>query len=346
MSARRLVIHIGRPKCGSSSIQHYLASLDDRHRSLGVCYPVAFRTPSGYRNHSPLVGLTGAGLDEAIDQISREASASADTRVVVVSAEEWSLAGNLESARRFGEGFCKRNPGYEALALAYFRNPFSYVESCYAQFIKGGLLQVNVATFFSGTQATIEDFVAAAEISQGYPITSIAEAAEMMRARLGEIPVSFRSVETEDLGAAGLLADLCDVIGVPCDDSLSDSRRNTRLTAREITVLRWARCTLPHAEFMALRQPILRRTARLSTDDDRLRVRGIHLGAELAARIRETVAHEGYWLRDMFDTGVRGLCLDRSQAIDTDAVMGLPEADAIIAKARAKAALAKDRGGS
>lgn len=344
MSARRLVIHIGRPKCGSTSIQHYLASLDDRHRAMGVCYPLAHRTPSGYRNHRPLVGLQGRDLDEAIDRISREASANPDTRVIVVSAEGWSLSRNLESARRFGEGFCKRNPGCVAQALVYFRNPYAYIESCYAQMIKLGLLQVNATSFFSDTQGTIEDFVAAANISQGYPLTSIAEAVEVIRAGLGEIPVSFRSLESEDLGEAGLLADLCAVIGVPTVDSLSDSRRNTRLTPREITILRRARCVLTHDEFMELWKPILRRSARLATEDSALRVRGIHLGEDLAAMIRETVAREGYWLGDLFDTGVRGLCKDQWRAIDTDAVISLDQADAIIAKVRNRAAAAGVRG--
>ena len=329
----RLILHVGMPKCGSSAIQHYLASLDNRHRALGVCYPQVYRTPGGYRNHKPLVGLKGTDLTDAVERISQEVSAIPDCRIVIVSAEDWCLKSLLKSAREFCHHFCERNPAYQAEVVAYFRNPFTYIESCFAQMITGGLLHVNISRFFTETDGTIDDFVRVASQRQSYPIVSIAAAADLIRSSLGKIPVSFRSIESEDAVGGGLLPDLCSLIDVPVDERLSGSRRNTRKTLRQIVALKRARSVMSYQEFMSLRQLILHHPA-CQTDDGPKRLNGIHVGAQLAATIREAIEADKSKLEGMFAVGVSGLCRDQWLPIDCDSVMDETEADSIIAEVR------------
>ena len=90
MSARRLVVHVGTPKTGSTSIQDALARLGPALRERGIHVPSAGRRHAASARHANLLGsLTGFRYDAARGgwpELTEEIRAS-DARSFVISDE-------------------------------------------------------------------------------------------------------------------------------------------------------------------------------------------------------------------------------------------------------------------
>ena len=72
MAARRLVVHIGTPKTGTTSIQDALARLAPALRERGIGAPSAGRRHAASARHANLLGsLTGFRYDAARGGVGR-----------------------------------------------------------------------------------------------------------------------------------------------------------------------------------------------------------------------------------------------------------------------------------
>ena len=310
-------LHIGLPKCGSPSIQHYLAETDEVNRARGVFYPSAYRSVDGYRSHLPLAMASRRDdLQTAIREIREETSGS---RSIVLSCEELSDALPGGGAPRLVHALNDTFGSGHVRIVCYFRNIFQFVESSYAQFLTGGLFYIDKAEFFSSGRSSIGDFMNCFERDKGFPIFSPAGFVECVTSAFPDNRVLFRSIEKEDLLGRSLTEDLCQLLGIP-HTATSARPRNKRQPNRRVAALQYAQCVSDPQAFARVSRKM--RGFRFAPSDigqRPFRNSTINLDKDAADQIREALEADSEKLRAVFSTGVNGLLEDRWRPIGDEA---------------------------
>lgn len=305
--APRILVHVGLPKCGSTALQAYLAAHDADLRRHGVVYPVASRAPKGYRSHRPLSHAPVAELPARLAEIAKEAG---QARWIVLSCESWADMLPGGQAQTFAAALCEVFDPDRIDVVAWFRNPVRLVESAYAQFLIGGLLNVPKPAFFAADALApnLARFVEAATRVKGFaPFDYLGWIAALETAFAG-LPVIARSIETSDLPPGGVHADLCALLDLP--GAVTPIRRNTRGDTATLLALQYAQTKLPQQIFAQRRGRVRRfvlSTAATQWAADRWH-RDLHVGPALRARITAQFASDGDQLARRFDTPIAGLC--------------------------------------
>lgn len=146
---KKLFVHIGMAKTGTSAIQSFMHINRKKLLELGVLYPIAGQfpdhshhelafafSPDGYRDNPDrdLNKILGS-LKEEIDE--------SDCSTVVLSSECFSL---IAEDKRFIDFF----NGYEIRMIAFVRDPGDYIESWYRQWVKDSAVRysANFDSFF------------------------------------------------------------------------------------------------------------------------------------------------------------------------------------------------------
>ena len=145
MAARRLVVHVGTRKTGSTSIQDALARLAPALRERGIHVPSAGRSHAASARHANLLGsLTGFRYNAARGgwrELAEEIRAS-DAHSFVISDEALArtrakhVAAAIAAIRRLAADCALRVD-----VIGYVRPQYQYLESFYAQDVKCGWVQ-------------------------------------------------------------------------------------------------------------------------------------------------------------------------------------------------------------
>lgn len=310
---KRIWLHIGLPKCGSTSIQGYFADHDAHYLRHGLCYPKTGRSTSGYRSHHPLAGTDIADLPAIVDTLAEEAK---EARDILISCEEYTTrlspkALALGRGRALVTELRRAFPGSAVTVVAYFRNIYEFIESCYAQFILDGLFQVHQDRFFSQEKPRLQKFVAQFEKVQGFKIYSIRQFTDAIKAAFPDTDLQLRSIEKADLGGTGMIEDLCAVMGhTPLPMT---QRRNARDSNRNIAAAHLLRTRLDNDAFMQVRRPLRRLDLDGLADDPEVpfRTPAICIGGRLHDVIKAQVEAEKDALPALFDTPMTALIEDR-----------------------------------
>lgn len=149
-----LVLHVGRHKCGSSSIQYFMSQNAQKLREFGVLYPKLGR--SGHAHHTVASQLKNDIFDglRAIVALQKEAP----DRTVVISSEELGLLRPAQIAQlKEVIGPCPTR------IIIYIRNLPGWLASKYSEFTKKG---ANLVDF--------DEFYSSHDISRGLRISAIA----------------------------------------------------------------------------------------------------------------------------------------------------------------------------
>ena len=232
-------LHVGMPKCASSALQSLLHRNDRRHRAEGLCYPESFRESGGYFSHRPLHRLAPEAIPAAIDTIAREAEAAGCARLLISSEEftnsQWDrpITGTVVDAlnARFGTDNVR--------ILMLFRNHFPFVESVYAQFLKGGLFRTPQDVFAGPDRGGISAFAASFRQRNGFDFFSYGDFIERMRFHAPFNPFDLLSIERADWGGQDVLDVLCARLGVSRGDEAVAA--NTRYSETALALLHHAR---------------------------------------------------------------------------------------------------------
>ena len=309
---KQIWVHIGLPKCGSSTIQGYFADNEVHYRQHGLCYPKTRRTEGGYRSHHPLADADPAELPAIIDTIAEEAGDATD---ILISCEAYTSALPAGQGQALVRELKRAFPGDTITVVAYFRNIYEFIESSYAQLIMGGLFQVSVDKFFSKGKPSIRKFITRFEDIQGFPIYSIQQFAEKIQATFPDTKVLLRSLEKNDLGGAGIIEDLCGVMGyAPLP---MNTRRNARASNRTIAAAQFLRTKLRNRDFVQIKLPLRKLDLDMLADDPEapFRNKDICIGSQLRILIREQIKLEKDALPALFDTPCDALTEDRWKPI-------------------------------
>lgn len=97
----RLILHIGRHKSGTSSIQHWLKRNNDLLSTNGILYPKSFRKGVAHHNLVDILDPRRSGaadLDFAANQILREVT---EEDTIILSSEAFQNVNDLRHVRRF-----------------------------------------------------------------------------------------------------------------------------------------------------------------------------------------------------------------------------------------------------
>lgn len=133
---KRLFVHIGTHKTGTSAIQEALCSQEEKLLAHGYLYPNTMRGPGEQRRkHSRIVDVVRTASSEEVQSEARKLVrelTSSDCHSAIVSAE--GLSGRNPKAAKFFEGF--QHPGLEVHIICYLRRQDIYARSLYSQMLR------------------------------------------------------------------------------------------------------------------------------------------------------------------------------------------------------------------
>lgn len=310
-SSRQVWLHIGLPKCGSTTLQRHMAAAEALHQAHGACYPQAWRSPDGYRSHLPLAKLPDRQLQRALAEITSEARERGCDRVVL-SCEHWANAFPHSNLGALYATLQTQLPDWQIRIAAYFRNPYDFVDSCYAQYVRAGLFQINRHKFYADAAPSIEKFLACFEDSRGFPLYSNLSYARMLQAHFPPEVLTLRSLESQDLDQPDMLADFCSLLDLPIPHDTG--RRNQRISNRKLAELEYVQTLIDQDSYARLRPQLLEMDFGGSPEQSSLRGTTLHIGADTAAAITRQIKHEQDELAQIFATGTGGLCEIRTRA--------------------------------
>ena len=258
---RKLLVHIGLPKAGSTSIQAMLAEWPAFFERAGVHVAVAGRQAG---SHSQLYGDDGEPKHSAWDDLLRELTRCAAPRFVI-SWEPFAANGRRPGDRPRSSGSCASDIAALAKAadvdvevVAYVRPQYQYLESLYVE----GVKMARQTTSFA---AAIEQYLQSPTFDYNWVF-------KPWRDTFGDRIVIVPLERTRT--ASGVLGHFLSVVGA-VDPALAEVRlrKNPRIGAKHVEVLR-----LAGAALAAL--PLDRRARSARLDSLRLRVPAL-LAADL-----------------------------------------------------------------
>lgn len=279
-------LHVGMPKCASSALQSFLHRNDALHRSEGLCYPTTCREDSGYFSHRPLHKLQPAEVPAAIEEIAQEA-ANADCDRILISSEEFvnslwdrEITGHIVDAlnARFGVENVR--------IMVLFRNPFPFVESVYAQFLKGGMFRTPDEAFMKSQGNDIQAFAMNFRMRHGFDFFSYSAFVERLRFHAPFNPFDMLSTERADWDGADILDVLCQRLGITRGNP--EVAANERYSETALHLLHHARRTHGFQKTKARRGII----AALFPNQDRLFSKLIHVHGNLFDQIRDSAERD------------------------------------------------------
>lgn len=151
MSAKpELILHIGRHKCGTSSLQRFLCANDRALEELGLHYTVLHRQPYAHHPVAHFYADSGS-LDETA--VAGFWNHLVDHPRSIVSSEAFQ---NIDPQR-----MVPHLKDFEVTIVAYFREPLDYLYSSYAQRVKAGNTAATFEEYAAHFYVPYHDFMAA-----------------------------------------------------------------------------------------------------------------------------------------------------------------------------------------
>lgn len=207
-------LHIGMPKCASSALQSFMSVNESRHRSEGLCYPVSYRETTGYFSHRPLHRLELDEVPAAISMIAAEA-ANHDCQKIFISSEEFiNSQWDKEITGRIIASLNAHFGASNVRIMMLFRNHFSFAESVYAQFLKGGMFRYPNTAFMQPSDNGISSYALHFRRRNGFDFFSYVDFIERIKLYAPHNPFDLISIERTDWNGKDIIDTLCSKLNV------------------------------------------------------------------------------------------------------------------------------------
>ena len=227
------------PKCASSTLQAFFYANYHRFAAQGVLYPRTGCEEFGYQSHRPLHRSSIPEIGNLVAGVAEEAdNANCDT--ILISSEEILNTGLKRKETRALVDALKSSFGVENVEFLFFvRDHLSFIESAFAQFIRGGLFSVNERDFFKKERADIAGYAEVFHDTNGFDFYCYSDFLtrfmELMSLDKGRV----LSIHREDGNGKSILQRSCDLLGIK--DITAERRQNTRLNEKQLFLLLHAR---------------------------------------------------------------------------------------------------------
>lgn len=217
---RKIYLHIGMSKAGSTAIQDALVCNSRALSSADKCFPKIGR----YRNSHYLMYRE---FREDRYELLKQAVTEADHKDLIISDEAfWTLGAN--QVRKLAVLLKE----YEVQILLYLRNPWSYISSSYRQSIKG-----------PGRAETYREHIQRLEGRLDYPaLVGLWSSLFDTRVRV------YESLHE------GVVGDFFEAISAPVPSSLSSIRANTTPDDSVLQIMRFGNRYLPRRVSLMVRR--------------------------------------------------------------------------------------------
>ncbi len=301
-------VHVGMPKCGSTTVQRHFSANAVAFRGQGLCYPETGRSKGGYRSHEPMARMEQALLPDLVRALREEAQGCSQ---ILLSCEDFANALPIGNGPGLVDALNRQFGPDRVRIVAYFRNAHDFVESCYAQFILGGLFRINTGKFFQGAATDLSAFLEAFEGQKGFPLYSLLGHADLIARHFPQNRITLKSIERSDIGVDGLIGDLCAMLGV---EPLAEAQaQNLRASSLFLAAAHYARRQVSDQAFRRAKPHLKRLLARPHWEAraEGFDQAGLHVDAPTHARIAARVAAEREALAGRFATAIDGICADR-----------------------------------
>lgn len=124
---KKMYLHIGHNKTGTSAIQHALKLNEDLLSGNGICYPKSGRSEPFFAAHHMVASMSSASLGQWLEEVQVEAKGC---EKIIVSSE--ALFDSPKSKQLISE----ISKVFDAVVVAFVREPFSYLSSWYREGVK------------------------------------------------------------------------------------------------------------------------------------------------------------------------------------------------------------------
>ncbi len=234
-------LHVGMPKCGSSTLQSTFRKFDDVHRKQGVCYPRAFRDDFGYFSHRPLHNMPLQEVDGAVAAIAQEAKV-ANCEKIILSSEEftnsrWDKENTAEVIQSLNRCF-----GVSNVRLVFLvRNHFSFVESVFSQFLKGGMFRVPADAFYQRDDTSISGYIDCFNENNRFDFFCYSEMIDRFRQHAPDNKIDVYSIDKSDLNGKDVIEVLCAKLGLQLPEISTPA--NARFSTKTLLSLHYANRT-------------------------------------------------------------------------------------------------------
>ncbi|MBC9247177.1 hypothetical protein H4P12_10705 [Paracoccus sp. 11-3] len=186
----------------------------------------------GYRSHRPLLDAPTDQMPALIDQIAQEASQHSCDRILISSEEFIHSRYDQEQPLTLIE-FLNQRFGAQNVTLIYLlRDHVSFMESTYAQHIKGGMFRVRDNKLFAQHRFDLEGFADQFKQTHGFEIFSYSDFFTRFEGRKAGNNIEYFSIHREDNAGKDIIETLCDFIGV---SKIEESqRKNSRMSEQAL----------------------------------------------------------------------------------------------------------------
>lgn len=205
---KTVYLHVGMPKCASSTLQSFFHCNDTLHRSEGLCYPLSYREKAGYFSHRPLHHLSLSEVAGAVDEIADEAADASCDRILISSEEFVNSLWDRDITGYIIDALNARFGLKNVRILVLFRNPFPFAESVFAQFLKGGMFRTP-ESFLKSRSNGIIGFSTDFRVRNGFDFFSYTAFVERLRFYAPYNSFEMLSTERADWQGADILEVLC-----------------------------------------------------------------------------------------------------------------------------------------
>lgn len=251
----KVYLHVGMPKCASSTLQRFFHENDRQHAKHGFCYPETCREKGGYFSHRPLHKLPSEKVGSAVRDIKKEAKRKR-CDIVFISSEEftnslWDNEVVTSIIKELNDAFGIDNVSI----LMVIRNHLPFVESVFAQFVKGGMFRVHMGRFFKETDGDLFGFIDFFRRHNGFDFFSYSNFVELYKSVAPGNSVKLVSMEPSDNEGKDIVEAMCDWFSLPFTDK-EGNKVNSRFSEKSLLAMHYARVHCGSSGFIGKREKI------------------------------------------------------------------------------------------
>ncbi|WP_136246798.1 hypothetical protein [Halomonas borealis] len=251
----KVYLHVGMPKCASSTLQRFFRDNHEQHIACGFCYPEAYREKGGYFSHRPLHKLSSEDVGGAVRKIKEEAESKGCDKILLSSEEFtnslWDKDITACVIRELNHFFGVDNVSI----MMVVRNHLPFVESVFSQFVKGGMFRVHMGRFFQESDGDLLGFMDFFHKNNGFDFFVYSNFVDFYKSIAPSNRVALVSMEPEDNDGKDIVDVMCDWFSLP--SAIKDSGKvNSRFSEKSLLAMRYARMHFGGEDFINKRKRI------------------------------------------------------------------------------------------